>query len=128
MSCQHLQCLELIVSCLVTRLNGVNGKDVKFIFQFFLNFPPPLLPNRTVHYCLTNNKHFSFPSNSLPEQLRNQKQIVELMANYMEENLMEVGKHLLVFSHYLVTDLHLMTTVSQDLCLHKPVKGHLKRL
>lgn len=41
MSCQNLQCLELIVSCLVTRLNGVNGKDVKFIFQFFLNFPPP---------------------------------------------------------------------------------------
>ncbi|XP_035761940.1 serine/threonine-protein kinase PLK3 [Neolamprologus brichardi] len=46
---------------------------------------------KTVHYCLTNNKHFSFPSNSLPEQLRNQKQIVELMANYMEENLMEGG-------------------------------------
>lgn len=101
MSCQHLQCLELIVSCLVTRLNGVNGKDVKFIFQFLKKLFPPLLPNRTVHYCLTNNKHFSFPSNSLPEQLRNQKQIVELMANYMEENLMEVGKHPLVFSHYL---------------------------
>lgn len=46
---------------------------------------------KTVHYCLTNNKHFSFPSNSLPEQLRNQKQIVKLMANYMEENLMEGG-------------------------------------
>uniref|UniRef100_A0A669F8J9 Serine/threonine-protein kinase PLK3 n=1 Tax=Oreochromis niloticus TaxID=8128 RepID=A0A669F8J9_ORENI len=46
---------------------------------------------KTVHYCLTNNKHFSFPANSLPEQLRNQKQIVELMANYMEENLMEGG-------------------------------------
>ncbi|XP_019727202.1 serine/threonine-protein kinase PLK3 [Hippocampus comes] len=46
---------------------------------------------KTVHYCLTNNKHFSFPASSLPEQLRNQKQIVELMANYMEQNLMEGG-------------------------------------
>lgn len=46
---------------------------------------------QTVHYCLTNNKHFSFPAHSLPEQLRNQKQIVELMANYMEQNLMEGG-------------------------------------
>uniref|UniRef100_A0A8D3CM52 polo kinase n=1 Tax=Scophthalmus maximus TaxID=52904 RepID=A0A8D3CM52_SCOMX len=46
---------------------------------------------KTVHYCLTNNKHFSFAANSLPEQLRSQKQIVELMANYMEENLMEGG-------------------------------------
>ncbi|XP_077580434.1 serine/threonine-protein kinase PLK3 [Stigmatopora nigra] len=45
----------------------------------------------TVHYCLTNNKHFSFPASSLPEQLRSQKQIVELMANYMEQNLMEGG-------------------------------------
>lgn len=47
--------------------------------------------NRTVHYCLTDNKHFTFPANSLPEQLRSQKQIVELMANYMEQNLMEVS-------------------------------------
>ncbi|XP_034038858.1 serine/threonine-protein kinase PLK3 [Thalassophryne amazonica] len=46
---------------------------------------------KTVHYCLTNNKHFTFPANSLPEQLRSQKQIVELMANYMEQNLMEGG-------------------------------------
>ncbi|KAF7652963.1 hypothetical protein LDENG_00088870 [Lucifuga dentata] len=46
---------------------------------------------KTVHYCLTNNKHFTFPANSLPEQLRSQKQIVHLMANYMEENLMEGG-------------------------------------
>ncbi|XP_062259728.1 serine/threonine-protein kinase PLK3 [Platichthys flesus] len=46
---------------------------------------------RTVHYCMTNNKHFSFAANALPEQLRSQKQIVELMANYMEENLMEGG-------------------------------------
>ncbi|XP_068197261.1 serine/threonine-protein kinase PLK3 [Antennarius striatus] len=45
----------------------------------------------TVHYCLTNNKHFTFPANSLPERLRGQKQIVELMANYMEQNLMEGG-------------------------------------
>ncbi|XP_037538191.1 serine/threonine-protein kinase PLK3 [Nematolebias whitei] len=44
---------------------------------------------KTVHYCLTNNKHFTFPTHSLPEQLRSQKQIVELMANYMEQNLME---------------------------------------
>uniref|UniRef100_I3JUC7 Serine/threonine-protein kinase PLK n=1 Tax=Oreochromis niloticus TaxID=8128 RepID=I3JUC7_ORENI len=56
---------------------------------------------KTVHYCLTNNKHFSFPANSLPEQLRNQKQIVELMANYMEENLMEVGKALISFQPLL---------------------------
>uniref|UniRef100_A0A672J0G8 Serine/threonine-protein kinase PLK n=1 Tax=Salarias fasciatus TaxID=181472 RepID=A0A672J0G8_SALFA len=46
---------------------------------------------KTVHYCLTNNKHFSFPANSLPKQLHSQKQIVELMANYMEQNLMEGG-------------------------------------
>nr|XP_057922419.1 serine/threonine-protein kinase PLK3 [Doryrhamphus excisus] len=46
---------------------------------------------KTVHYCLTNKKHFSFPASSLPEQLRSQKQIVELMANYMEQNLMEGG-------------------------------------
>uniref|UniRef100_A0A7N9B0N3 Serine/threonine-protein kinase PLK n=1 Tax=Mastacembelus armatus TaxID=205130 RepID=A0A7N9B0N3_9TELE len=46
---------------------------------------------RTVHYCLTNSKHFSFPATSLPEHLRGQKQIVELMANYMEQNLMEGG-------------------------------------
>ncbi|XP_041804660.1 serine/threonine-protein kinase PLK3 [Chelmon rostratus] len=45
----------------------------------------------TVHYCLTNNKHFTFPASSLPEQLHSQKQIVELMANYMEQNLMEGG-------------------------------------
>ncbi|XP_075877476.1 serine/threonine-protein kinase PLK3 [Nelusetta ayraudi] len=45
----------------------------------------------TVHYCLTNNKHFTFPANSLPEQLHGQKEIVELMANYMEQNLMEGG-------------------------------------
>lgn len=48
------------------------------------------VPNSTVHYCLTNNKHFTFPANSLPEQLHSQKEIVELMANYMEQNLMEV--------------------------------------
>lgn len=54
------------------------------IFFFF--------PNRTVHYCLTNNKHFTFPTNSLPEQLRSKRQIVELMANYMEQNLMEVQR------------------------------------
>uniref|UniRef100_A0A8C6P1C3 Serine/threonine-protein kinase PLK n=1 Tax=Nothobranchius furzeri TaxID=105023 RepID=A0A8C6P1C3_NOTFU len=46
---------------------------------------------KKVHYCLTNNKHFTFPTHSLPEQLRSQKQIVELMANYMEQNLMEGG-------------------------------------
>uniref|UniRef100_A0A4W4EC56 Serine/threonine-protein kinase PLK3 n=1 Tax=Electrophorus electricus TaxID=8005 RepID=A0A4W4EC56_ELEEL len=46
---------------------------------------------RTVHYCLTNNKHFTFQANALPEQLQNQKHIVELMANYMEQNLMEGG-------------------------------------
>uniref|UniRef100_A0AAR2L1V6 Serine/threonine-protein kinase PLK n=1 Tax=Pygocentrus nattereri TaxID=42514 RepID=A0AAR2L1V6_PYGNA len=44
---------------------------------------------RTVHYCLTNNKHFTFQVDSLPEQLQSQKHIVELMANYMEQNLME---------------------------------------
>uniref|UniRef100_A0A8C1YPG1 polo kinase n=1 Tax=Cyprinus carpio TaxID=7962 RepID=A0A8C1YPG1_CYPCA len=46
---------------------------------------------RTVHYCLTNNKHFSFPADALPEKLLNQKHIVDLMANYMEQNLMEGG-------------------------------------
>jgi len=45
---------------------------------------------RTVHYCFPNNKHFTFPANALPEQLHGQKQIVDLMANYMEQNLMEV--------------------------------------
>uniref|UniRef100_A0A8C8C5M7 polo kinase n=1 Tax=Oncorhynchus tshawytscha TaxID=74940 RepID=A0A8C8C5M7_ONCTS len=45
----------------------------------------------TVHYCLTNNKHFTFQASALPEQLCSQKQIVELMANYMEQNLMEGG-------------------------------------
>uniref|UniRef100_A0A674P0M0 Serine/threonine-protein kinase PLK n=1 Tax=Takifugu rubripes TaxID=31033 RepID=A0A674P0M0_TAKRU len=45
----------------------------------------------TVHYCLTNNKHFTFPADALPEQLHSQKEIVELMANYMEQNLMEGG-------------------------------------
>ncbi|KAG7264541.1 hypothetical protein CRUP_000585 [Coryphaenoides rupestris] len=46
---------------------------------------------KTIHYCLTNNKHFTFQTSTLPEQLRSQKQIVELMANYMEQNLMEGG-------------------------------------
>uniref|UniRef100_A0A8C9X6C9 Serine/threonine-protein kinase PLK3 n=1 Tax=Sander lucioperca TaxID=283035 RepID=A0A8C9X6C9_SANLU len=46
---------------------------------------------KTVHYCLPDNKYFTFPADSLPEQLRSQKQIVELMANYMEQNLMEGG-------------------------------------
>lgn len=46
---------------------------------------------RTVRYCLTNNKHFSFPADALPEKLQSQKHIVDLMANYMEQNLMEVS-------------------------------------
>uniref|UniRef100_A0A8B9H4E0 Serine/threonine-protein kinase PLK n=1 Tax=Astyanax mexicanus TaxID=7994 RepID=A0A8B9H4E0_ASTMX len=46
---------------------------------------------RTVHYCLTNNKHFTFQADSLPEPLQRQKHIVELMAKYMEQNLMEGG-------------------------------------
>uniref|UniRef100_G3PKU2 polo kinase n=1 Tax=Gasterosteus aculeatus aculeatus TaxID=481459 RepID=G3PKU2_GASAC len=46
---------------------------------------------KTVHYRFPNNKHFTFAANSLPEQLRGQKQIVDLMANYMEQNLMEGG-------------------------------------
>ncbi|XP_055722896.1 serine/threonine-protein kinase PLK3-like [Salvelinus fontinalis] len=46
---------------------------------------------KTVHYCMTNNKHFTFQASALPEQLCSQKQIVELMANYMEQNLMEGG-------------------------------------
>uniref|UniRef100_A0A8C2J0E7 polo kinase n=1 Tax=Cyprinus carpio TaxID=7962 RepID=A0A8C2J0E7_CYPCA len=49
------------------------------------------LCDQTVHYCLTNNKHFSFPVDALPEKLQNQKHIVDLMANYMEQNLMEGG-------------------------------------
>lgn len=54
--------------------------------HFFL--PPPL--HRVVRYCLTNNKHFTFQADTLPEQLQSQKRIVELMADYMEQNLMEV--------------------------------------
>ncbi|KAK2861065.1 hypothetical protein Q7C36_005231 [Tachysurus vachellii] len=46
---------------------------------------------RVVRYCLTNNKHFTFQAAALPEQLQSQKHIVELMANYMEQNLMEGG-------------------------------------
>ncbi|XP_046708507.1 serine/threonine-protein kinase PLK3 isoform X2 [Silurus meridionalis] len=46
---------------------------------------------RVVHYCLTNNKHFTFQVDALPEQLQSQKHIVELMANYMDQNLMEGG-------------------------------------
>uniref|UniRef100_A0A672PPU5 Serine/threonine-protein kinase PLK n=1 Tax=Sinocyclocheilus grahami TaxID=75366 RepID=A0A672PPU5_SINGR len=49
------------------------------------------LCDQTVRYCLTNNKHFSFPADALPEKLQNQKHIVDLMANYMEQNLMEGG-------------------------------------
>uniref|UniRef100_A0A8C5AG81 polo kinase n=1 Tax=Gadus morhua TaxID=8049 RepID=A0A8C5AG81_GADMO len=49
------------------------------------------LCDHTIHYCLTNNKHFTFQTSALPEQLHSQKQIVELMANYMEQNLMEGG-------------------------------------
>ncbi|KAJ8274341.1 hypothetical protein COCON_G00089660 [Conger conger] len=46
---------------------------------------------RTVHYYLTNNKHFTFQASAVPEQLRGQMQIVEYVANYMEQNLMEGG-------------------------------------
>ncbi|XP_006634787.1 serine/threonine-protein kinase PLK3 [Lepisosteus oculatus] len=46
---------------------------------------------RTVHYYLTDSKHFTFPVSAVPEQLRNQMQIVEYVANYMEQNLMEGG-------------------------------------
>ncbi|XP_039591165.1 serine/threonine-protein kinase PLK3 [Polypterus senegalus] len=46
---------------------------------------------RTVHYYLTNSKHFTFSASAVPEQLLNQMQIVEYVANYMEQNLMEGG-------------------------------------
>ncbi|KAG5847685.1 serine/threonine-protein kinase PLK3 [Anguilla anguilla] len=46
---------------------------------------------RTVNYYLTNNKHFTFQASAVPEQLRGQMQIVEYMATYMEQNLMEGG-------------------------------------
>ncbi|XP_033883972.2 serine/threonine-protein kinase PLK3-like [Acipenser ruthenus] len=46
---------------------------------------------RTVHYYLTNSKHFTFPATAVPEQLRSQMHIVEYVANYMEQNLMEGG-------------------------------------
>ncbi|MBN3325389.1 PLK3 kinase, partial [Atractosteus spatula] len=46
---------------------------------------------RTVHYYLTDSKHFTFPVSAVPEQLRNQMQIVEYVANYMEQNLMEAS-------------------------------------
>ena len=51
---------------------------------------------------MTNNKHFTFQTSSLPEQLRSQKQIVELMANYMEQNLMEVSPIEVLFVHFIV--------------------------
>lgn len=63
-----------------------------------LNGCSVLSPNSTVHYCLTNSKHFTFPANSLPEQLHSQREIVELMANYMEQNLMEVWAKLFFVS------------------------------
>ncbi|XP_033861833.1 serine/threonine-protein kinase PLK3-like [Acipenser ruthenus] len=46
---------------------------------------------RMVHYYLTNSKHFTFPATAVPEQLRSQMHIVEYVANYMEQNLMEGG-------------------------------------
>lgn len=72
---------------------------VRAVQLFNLLFCFFFVPNSTVHYCLTNNKHFTFPANSLPEQLHSQKEIVELMANYMEQNLMEVWEK---FMHWVL--------------------------
>lgn len=72
------------------------------VLCFFFSLPE----NRTVHYCLTNNKHFTFPASTLPEQLRSQKQIVELMANYMEQNLMEVRGSVLIVKSAFTTLLY----------------------
>ncbi|XP_063074997.1 serine/threonine-protein kinase PLK3 isoform X2 [Engraulis encrasicolus] len=46
---------------------------------------------KVIHYSLGNNLHFKFQADALPERLQSQKQIVELIANYMEQNLMEGG-------------------------------------
>lgn len=65
-------------------------KVATFCFSL-LGLWPSISPlHRVVRYCLTNNKHFTFQADTLPEQLQSQKHIVELMANYMEQNLMEV--------------------------------------
>lgn len=68
----------------------IESKWPHFVLAYLgydLAFPPL---HRVVRYCLTNNKHFTFQADTLPEQLQSQKHIVELMANYMEQNLMEV--------------------------------------
>ncbi|KAL2097834.1 hypothetical protein ACEWY4_007041 [Coilia grayii] len=46
---------------------------------------------KIIHYSLGNNMHFKYQADTLPERLHSQKQIVELIANYMEQNLMEGG-------------------------------------
>uniref|UniRef100_A0A8C9VV80 Serine/threonine-protein kinase PLK3 n=1 Tax=Scleropages formosus TaxID=113540 RepID=A0A8C9VV80_SCLFO len=46
---------------------------------------------KTVRYFLRSNKEYTFQVSAVPEQLRAQMQIVEYMATYMEQNLMEGG-------------------------------------
>ncbi|XP_067423982.1 serine/threonine-protein kinase PLK3 [Emydura macquarii macquarii] len=46
---------------------------------------------KTVHYNLTNSKHFTFPMSAVPEQLRGQTSILRYFASYMEQHLMKGG-------------------------------------
>uniref|UniRef100_H3A2R9 Serine/threonine-protein kinase PLK3 n=2 Tax=Latimeria chalumnae TaxID=7897 RepID=H3A2R9_LATCH len=46
---------------------------------------------RLVHYYLTNTKHFSFPATAVPEQLQAQMSLLQYLAKFMEQNLMQGG-------------------------------------
>nr|XP_025036277.1 serine/threonine-protein kinase PLK3 [Pelodiscus sinensis] len=46
---------------------------------------------KTVHYNLTNSKHFAFPMSAIPEQLQGQTSILQYFASYMEQHLMKGG-------------------------------------
>ncbi|MFT7801656.1 serine/threonine-protein kinase PLK3-like [Arapaima gigas] len=57
---------------------------------------------RTVRYFLRSNKEYTFQASAVPEQLQAQMQIVEYMASYMEQNLMEASNSTIPFGG----DLH----------------------
>ncbi|KAG9463729.1 hypothetical protein GDO78_021213 [Eleutherodactylus coqui] len=46
---------------------------------------------RSVHYNLTNSRHFQFAASAVPEQLQAQMSILRYFAMYMEKNLMKGG-------------------------------------
>ncbi|XP_028902585.1 serine/threonine-protein kinase PLK3 [Ornithorhynchus anatinus] len=46
---------------------------------------------KTVHYNLTNSKHFSFPVGAVPEQLEAQLSVLNYFASYMERHLLKGG-------------------------------------